>query len=469
MAHAAGVSLEAAQWLLSIYVLVWGAFTLLAGVWIAQWDPKPVSLIGVTAFALGSVVVVLWDNFTLMLVGRALQGFGGALYLTATYAQIHRSIPPHQHGLAMGFFGAAVGLGLAFGPSLAGFVTHYSSWQWLFLINLPICALNMIIVGWVSKSQSSFKLDMDWRSVGLLMGSLVLGMYGLNQSMMKGLDFAIVALMVLAIAMAVFFIRRQREMKSPFLPLEIFNKGNYVACVNTFLIQQFIMSACLLLLSLCLQLVYGYTLLGAATMLSIMTLVYGFIAPIGGRWVDLMDMRVPIVVGLLLTIFGFLCLGLGLKFYGLIVALVMLGAGLGVSYASLNAAVLKVAPKEHIAIASSVFILFATIGHTMAYIVISGMLQWFSSYNVGATLTSQGVYNVAEVMANFDMLHLKEWFAQHGFQTHEIFGMLSAISKAIQKIALILLLPLGIAVIMSIRGLKEPTKSTVGLKQQGVH
>lgn len=392
------VKLSLAQWLLSIYVLTWGAFTVISGRISDHWDPKKLCLIGLGIFTLGSVVVVLSKILWIMLVGRILQGLGGALFIPCTYAILHQIFPKEQHGLTMGFFGAAVGIGLAFGPSFAGYLTYALSWPWVFWINVPLSIIAFLILYYSVPSMSrTLNVSLDYISAFLLVTGLMSLMITLNQLTLYGLQASEWWLILLTLISISLFSVRQSRLENPFVPFELFRDRPYVSCLMAFTIQQFVTSSSLFLLSYSLQLLYGQSILETAITMSVMTLVYGLLSPFGGYMVDKMDMRIPTTFSLLLLALGALVYGFDTWVYRMGIAMLLFGIGLGVSFASLNASLMKVAPKNLIATASSLFVMFATIGHTLAYILTTGLLKLLTQQELFILLSQKGVENAVSI------------------------------------------------------------------------
>jgi MFS family permease len=102
---------------------------------------RPVFLISVACFAAGSLWIALSPSFWMVLVGRALQGFGAGGILPTASAVIGDAVAAKERGRALGLIGATYGMAFVLGPPLATLLMLAFSWHWIFLINLPIAAL----------------------------------------------------------------------------------------------------------------------------------------------------------------------------------------------------------------------------------------------------------------------------------------------------------------------------------------
>ncbi|MGB9633536.1 MAG: MFS transporter, partial [Chloroflexaceae bacterium] len=106
-----------------------------------RYGRRPVFLLCVAGFALGSLWIALAPMFWMVLIGRAIQGFSAGGVSPLASAVVGDSFPPSERGKALGLIGATVGMAFLLGPLVASAILVVLSWHWIFLINLPIAAL----------------------------------------------------------------------------------------------------------------------------------------------------------------------------------------------------------------------------------------------------------------------------------------------------------------------------------------
>ncbi len=138
---------RATSWIFSVYVLANLVGTPLMAKLSDNLGRRAVYLIDVALFALGSVLVVAsgWTGgFALLLLGRAVQGFGAGGIFPVASAVIGDTFPAQRRGSALGLIGAVFGIAFVIGPVLGG-VLLLAGWQWLFAINLPVAAVVMVL------------------------------------------------------------------------------------------------------------------------------------------------------------------------------------------------------------------------------------------------------------------------------------------------------------------------------------
>ena len=89
-------------------------------------------------FVAASLVAALAPNGAVLILGRLLQGIGGAMILPATLSTVNASYQGQDRAIAFAIWGSTIGGTAALGPLLGGWLTTYHSWRWAFLINVPI-------------------------------------------------------------------------------------------------------------------------------------------------------------------------------------------------------------------------------------------------------------------------------------------------------------------------------------------
>src|SRR6266567_3711777 len=107
---------------------------------------KPLYMTGVIVFALGSALSGLAPNFWLLVFARFVQGAGMGFLMPLSQAIIGDIISPRERGKYQGMMGASFGLASIVGPAAGGFITQYYSWRWLFFVNIPFAALTLLVV-----------------------------------------------------------------------------------------------------------------------------------------------------------------------------------------------------------------------------------------------------------------------------------------------------------------------------------
>lgn len=133
----------ALQWVISAYVLTYAALLMATGNYADLRGRRRAMLIGLVVFALASGACGTANSVWMLNAARAVQGVGGAFLLTASLAIISHEFTGRARASAFAFWGASLGI-LAVGPIVGGAITTFLGWRWIFLVNIPVCALLII-------------------------------------------------------------------------------------------------------------------------------------------------------------------------------------------------------------------------------------------------------------------------------------------------------------------------------------
>lgn len=127
-----------AQWINSIYSVVFAALLLSTGRIGDRLGRKRLFVTGTTVFVLGSILAALSGSSTLLLLARVVQGIGGAMVLPATLSTVNAVFRGKDRAAAFGVWGATMSGAAAVGPLLGGWLAGSFSWEWIFWVNVPI-------------------------------------------------------------------------------------------------------------------------------------------------------------------------------------------------------------------------------------------------------------------------------------------------------------------------------------------
>ncbi|MBM7461001.1 DHA2 family efflux MFS transporter permease subunit [Rhodococcus coprophilus] len=139
------LDLTDAQWINSIYSVVFAALLLTTGRLGDRVGRRMLFIIGVLVFICGSLAAAASDSSTTLISARVVQGIGGALVLPCTLSTVNATFRGRDRAVAFGVWGAVISGMAAVGPLLGGWLTTSFTWPWIFLVNVPIGIL--VIIG----------------------------------------------------------------------------------------------------------------------------------------------------------------------------------------------------------------------------------------------------------------------------------------------------------------------------------
>src|SRR5512138_982504 len=145
--HDLGGGLATQQWAVDAYLLTLGSLILVGGSLGDIFGESRVFGIGVMSFAGASLLCALAPDAPALIVFRGLQGMAGALLTPASLAMITATFSGAARGNAIGQWTSWSGISFIVGPTLGGWLVDVSTWRVIFLINLPIAAVTLLILG----------------------------------------------------------------------------------------------------------------------------------------------------------------------------------------------------------------------------------------------------------------------------------------------------------------------------------
>ncbi len=209
------------QWIIDGYTLTFAALLLLAGNVSDRFGAKRAVGAGVVVFLIASVLCGLAPTLGVLIASRVLQGAGAAVMLPATLALIREAFPDRRaRTQALGIWAVGGAVAGAAGPLLGGLLTAID-WRLVFGINVPACAVMLVLLGLVLPSPTRPR-PFDWVGQGLSVVTLTSLMFGLITGGHDGFGRPdVVAALVLAAVGLVVFVLVQAHVRHPMLPLEL--------------------------------------------------------------------------------------------------------------------------------------------------------------------------------------------------------------------------------------------------------
>ena len=137
---------ELYTWTVTIYLLTSTITVPFYGKLSDLYGRKPLLMIGITLFLIGSALSGLSQNMTELILFRGIQGLGAGALFPISLAVIGDLFTPAERGKYQGLFGAVFGLSSIIGPLLGGFLTEHVSWHWIFYVNIPIGIVALAVI-----------------------------------------------------------------------------------------------------------------------------------------------------------------------------------------------------------------------------------------------------------------------------------------------------------------------------------
>ncbi|MCY3557399.1 MAG: MFS transporter [Chloroflexi bacterium] len=270
-------------WVVDAYLVLFGGLLLLAGALGDRFGRRRILAIGLTVFTLASIGVAFSPNAETLIVGRGLQGIGGALVLPQTLSTLTAVFPRQERSKAFGIWAGAMGIGMALGPFLGGTLVDQIDWSAVFWVPAPLSAMALVALTLVPPTRSVLHTKLD--VPGALTGTV--GMLALVFSIIEGIprgwdDPVIIATISVAVLSLSAFILIERRTDQPLMPLGFFKQRDFVGAMVGMFFIMFALMGVLFYLPQFFQLVQGVSAAESGLRVMPLAVVMIICAPIAG-------------------------------------------------------------------------------------------------------------------------------------------------------------------------------------------
>jgi EmrB/QacA subfamily drug resistance transporter len=336
--------LAALQWTVNAYMVTLAGLILLGGSLGDRLGRRKVFVVGVVWFAAASLLCGLAPSAGVLVAARALQGVGGALLTPGSLALIQASFHPDDRGRAVGLWSGFGGIGAAVGPFVGGWLVDGPGWRWVFLLNVPLAVVCVPVALRHVPESGDRRAHGRFDVLGAALGASALALvtYALIEA--GGGSAAVVPAALAGLAAGVAFVAVERRRPDPMMPLDIFASRQFTAVNLVTLCVYAALGGFFFLSVVQLQVVAGYSALGAGTALLPTTVLMLLLSSRSGELGERIGPRVPLTVGPLLCAAGMLLMlrvGENASYAAdVLPAVLVLGLGLVTLVAPLTATVL---------------------------------------------------------------------------------------------------------------------------------
>jgi len=298
-------------------------------------------------------------------------------------AIITREFPPHQRGIALGFWSIAAAASVSFGPLIGGYLVDNFSWQLIFDVNLPVGILGMAFTVLIQRefiNPHIKKFDyIGFISVVIFLPVLLYALSeGNAQTNSAGwtAPYILACFAISAVAFVV-FITQELTTENPLIDIKLLGNYNFGMTNIVMLVFSMGMFGSTFLLPLYLQNSMGYTALQSGAVFLPVGIIQGAIAPIAGIFSDKLNAKVPIIIGVGLMVLSFY-LNSELSFLSerslVMTSLYVRGLGMGLMFTPLTTLGLLTISREKMAQASGISNTIRQIGGSLGVAVLSTVL-----------------------------------------------------------------------------------------------
>ncbi|HEX7661802.1 MAG TPA: MFS transporter [Pseudonocardiaceae bacterium] len=368
------------QWAMSSYTLIFAGLTLSFGLVGDRYGRKPVLLVGLAVFGLGSALSAWADSPIQLIMARGVMGIGSATVFPITLSIITNVFPAGQRAKAVGVWSAAGGVGAAIGPLVGGYLLGHWWWGSIFLVNVPLVAACLLAI-WlvVPDSRDPKPGRVDILGVALSVLGIVAVVYGIiragdqaDWTRPEVLGALLGGLLVLAI-----FALVERHSDHPALDVTFFRQGAFTAGATSVAIAFFALMGLSFALSYYLQGVRGDSPLLAGVLLvpgAIGIALGSVAAPLLTRHLSI---RLTTTAGMVLLAaanLAFLSIGRDTTAWVYEPLILLSGVGTGLALTAPTESMMSVVPRERAGEGSAVNSALRNIGGALGVAVLGALL-----------------------------------------------------------------------------------------------
>jgi EmrB/QacA subfamily drug resistance transporter len=385
-------------WAVTIYLLTstisvpfWGKLSDLYG-------RKPIFMLGITIFLIGSALSGLSQNMTMLIAFRGLQGIGAGSLFPVALAVIGDLFTPAERGKYQGLFGAVFGIAFIVGPLVGGFLTENISWHWIFYVNIPIGLVSLFFIYRLLPTVKNPRATRNFDIIGgaiftVAISFLLVGLT--NKQFGEWTDQTVGGFIVIGLIGVVLFILAEARAKEPIIPLSLFRIRTYTSSMISTFFASFAFFGAIIFLPRWFQIVHGFspTNSGLAALPLMVGLIgssiaSGLIVARTGRYkwllvgaIALMGVSTALMTQLTATT------PLEVVWFWMFLA----GLGVGPTFSVFTLVVQNAVPFHELGVATSNLTFFRQIGGTVALAIVGTIFGTTFSEQLAPQLAASGV------------------------------------------------------------------------------
>jgi EmrB/QacA subfamily drug resistance transporter len=392
MATALNVTTASIQLVVTSYLIIIAGTVLIFGKLGDMFGKSKMFKFGVGLFTLGSLFCGITNSFPILIIARVVQAIGAAGTMANNQGIITETFPQNERGKALGFLGTSVALGSLVGPGIGGFIVGAFSWEFIFLINVPIGIIALFFARkLLPKDKKRIQGKLDGVGAVLFMLTVVPLFLSLEEGLSLGFTNSIILLgFAVAIISFILFIIVEKKKENPLLQLEIFSNKLFSLSIFCAFITFIAIFCNNIILPFYLQDVMNYSPQNAGLILMVNPLILIVASPASGALSDKIGSEVLTFIGLMLVSLGLFLMStfnVDSSFLTMIIFIAVMSMGMGLFQPPNNSLIMSTVPKDKLGIAGSINALVRNIGMVCGIALATTLLYSMMSYVIGYRVT----------------------------------------------------------------------------------
>jgi EmrB/QacA subfamily drug resistance transporter len=393
------------QWVVNAYTLIFGGFLLLGGRAADLLGRQKLFMAGIALFSAASLFNGLAQSPTMLIIGRGLQGLGGALVSPAALSIITTTFTDQEERTrALGVWSGIAASGAAFGLLLGGVLTQLVSWQWIFIVNVPVGVAALALAGrYVPESRADLEhRTFDLAGATTVTGGLIAIVYAIVKAQAWGWGSTrTVGVLAAGVALLAAFVAIELRSHAPLVRLSVFRIRTLATADAVMLMVASAMFSMFFFASLYVQEILGYGPLKAG--LAFLPVSGGIMvgAAVAQQLIKRLGVRAVAIAGVLIAAAGMFVLT-GLPVHGsyvsdLLSGLVPMSIGMGLVFVPITLLGTGGVPDADAGLASGLFNTAQQVGGSFGLAVLATIAADHTSslHNVAQSAARVSGYHVA--------------------------------------------------------------------------
>jgi EmrB/QacA subfamily drug resistance transporter len=387
-----GASTSRLQWVVDAYQLTFCAFVLAAGSLSDRFGRKGALMSGLAVFGIGAAAGSLGTSTGQLIAARAVMGVGAAIVFPNTLSILSNVFTDRlERAKAIGVWGATVGMGVALGSIVGGWLLAHFWWGSVFLVMAPVAAVAMALVAArvpTSRDPAAPRLD----RVGLTLSTVTIGLltYTIIEAPVHGWAApGTIAGFAVAATSLVVFVLWERRVAEPMLDVTLFTNLRFSAASGAVTVAFFTLYGFIFLITMYFQFLHNYSPLSTGVRLLPVALSMGAASTFGPRVAVRLGNNTVVAAGLTLMAIGFVWISRSsphTAYLEIVGQMVVTASGIGLATAPATEAIMGVVPKEKAGVGSAVNDATRELGGTLGVAVIGSI---FTSLYIHGLQTSR--------------------------------------------------------------------------------
>jgi EmrB/QacA subfamily drug resistance transporter len=302
-------SISIAQWITTVYILAMGIAVPVSGWLVNRFPGKTVYMISLAVFGAGSIGAVFAWNMGSLIAWRVVQGVGAGILLPVMQTVLVRYSGGGKLPRVMAIIGIPTAIIPILGPTIGGLIVNYLPWQWIFIINIPVCAIALWLGSIHMPSDTAVNKQQRLDLFGLLLLSpafclIIFGISSLRSSAgdaaQRGMVFLATGLFLL-VAYCIYVLHSKKE--AP-LDIRLFRHKNFSSAIILIFLFGMLSTGTLFILPLYFQQAHQASAFTAGLLLAPQGIGILCTRTLAAKWMEKIGSRQVIFIGLICVLFG---------------------------------------------------------------------------------------------------------------------------------------------------------------------